>query len=185
MLKRITATVLLLAMFGVVWTSSAEDNATASGNAGGPSVASASQSAMNGGAASMNESSYRDFLGTVQSMYREDFNYSGSVLKNYVNKTISERDAMVATTSIFVLTSQSVALLETNKPPAAYASAYNNTLQALTNLSAFLWNMSKFYETAETNETKKNYYLVRARNNLNESVSYYKMGQEVLMSSKP
>ncbi len=145
MLKRITATVLLLAMLSLAWTSGAVDNATASGNVG--ELGSASQPAMNGGAALMNESSYRSFLGTVQSMYREDFNYSGSVLENYVNKTISERDAMVATSSIFILTSQSVALLETNKPPAAYVSAYNNTFQALINLRAFLWNMSKFYET--------------------------------------
>jgi len=179
MLKRITATVLLLAMLSLVWTSGAVDNATASGNVGESSSASASQPAMNGGAALMNESSYRSFLGTVQSMYREDFNYSGSILENYVNKTISERDAMAATTSIFILTSQSVALLETNKPPAAYASTYNNTFQALINLRAFLWNMSKFYET------RKNFYLVQARTNLNESVSYYKMGQEELASSKP
>lgn len=177
MLKRITATVLLLAMLGLVWTSGAQDNATASGSVG--VSGSASQPVMNAGAASMNESSYRSFLGTVQSMYREDFNYSGNVLENYVNKTISERDAMVATTSIFILTSQSVALLETNKPPETYMSAYNNTFQALVNLRAFLWNMSKFYET------RKNSYLVRARNNLNESVSYYKVGQEELTSSKP
>lgn len=182
MLKRITATVLLLAlaMPGLVWTSGAAvDNATASEDVGVTSSASASQPAMNVGAASMNESSYGNFLDTVQSMYREDFNYSGGVLENYVNKTISERDAMVATTSIFILTSQSVALLETNKPPATYVSAYNNTFQALVNLRAFLWNMSKFYET------RKNSYLVRARNNLNESVSYYKAGQGELTSSKP
>lgn len=177
MLKRITATVLLLAMLGLVWTSNAVDNTTAPGNVRGPALASASQPAVNGGAVLMNESSYRSFLGTVQSMYREDFNYSGRILENYVNKTISERDAMVATTSIFILTSHSVALLEANKPPAAYASTYDNTFQALVNLRAFLWNMSKFYETS------KNSYLVQARKDLNESVSYYKIGREELTSS--
>ncbi len=179
MLTRITAAVLLLAMLCLVPMSGAVDNATASKNGGALELASASLSATNGEIALMNESSYRNFLNTVQSMYKEDFNYSGGVLEDYVNKTISERDAMVATTSIFILTSHSVALLETNKPPAAYASAYNNTFQALINLRAFLWNMSKFYETS------KNVYLVQARKNLNDSVSYYKTGQGELTSSQP
>lgn len=174
MLKGITAAVLLLALLGMVWISDAVDNATASRE---PGLTSASPKSLNGEAVPMNESSYRSFLGMVQAMYREDFNYSGSVLENYVNKTISEKEAMVATTSIFVLTSQSAALLETNKPPNVYASAYNNTLLALTNLRAFLWNMSKFYET------NKGLYLTQARKSLNESVSYYKAGQEGLVNS--
>ncbi len=177
MLTRITAVVLLLAMLCIVGTSGAVDNATVSGNGVALGLTSASPPAANNESASMNESSYRNFLGTVQSMYREDFNYSGGVLENYVNNTISERDAMVATTTIFILTSQSVALLETNKPPAAYTSAYNNTVLALINLRAFLWNMSKFYETS------KNVYLTQARKNLNDSVSYYKIGQGELISS--
>lgn len=174
MLKGITAAVLLLALLGLVWISDAIDNATVSIE---PGLASGSPTSASG-AVLMNESSYRSFLGTVQSMYREDFNYSGSVLENYVNKTISEKDAMVATSSIFILTSHSLALLDINKPPKVYESAYNNTHMAMTNLRSFLWNMSKFYET------NKGYYLTQARKNLNESVSYYKASQEELATSK-
>ncbi len=175
MLKRITAVVLLLALLGLVWISDAVDNATVSR---APGLASGSPTSASVGAASMNESSYGNFLGMVQSMYREDFNYSGSVLENYVNKTISEKEAMVATSSIFILTSHSLSLLDINKPPKIYESAYNNTHLALTNLRSFLWNMSKFYET------NKGSYLIQARRNLNESVSYYKAGQEELATSK-
>lgn len=173
MLKRITAAVLLLALLGLVWISDAVDNATVSREPGP-----ASGSSMSAGPTPMNESSYRNFLGTIQSMYREDFNYSGSVLENYVNKTISEKEAMVATTSIFILTSHSLALLDINKPPKVYESAYNNTRMAMINLNSFLWNMSKFYET------NKGSYLIQARRNLNESVSYYKASQEELATSK-
>jgi hypothetical protein len=175
MLKRITAAVLLLALLGLVWISDAVDNSTTSRE---PGLVSGSPISASGEAVPMNESSYRNFLRTVQSMYREDFNYSGSVLENYVNKTISEKDAMVATTSIFILTSHSLALLDINKPPEVYESAYNNTYMALTNMRSFLWNMSKFYET------NKGSYLIQARKNLNESVSYYKAGQEGLATSK-
>lgn len=170
------AAVLLLALLGLVWISDAVDNATVSRE---PGLASASPQSVSGEAAPMNESSYRNFLRMVQSMYREDFNYSGGILENYVNKTISEKDAMVATTSIFIMTSYSMALLETAKPPEAYESTYNNTHMALISLRAFLWNMSKFYET------NKGSYLTQARKSLNESVSYYKAGQEVLTSTEP
>ncbi len=175
MLKRITAAVLLLALLSLVWISNAVDTAAVSRE---PGLASGSPTSASGGAVPMNESSYRSFLGTVQSMYREDFNYSGSVLENYVNKTISEEEAMVATTSIFLLTSHSLALLDINKPPKIYERAYNNTHMALTNLRSFLWNMSKFYET------NRGSYLIQARKNLNESVSYYKASQEGLSTSK-
>jgi hypothetical protein len=133
---------------------------------------------LSNGTAIMNESSYKSFLIMVQGMYREDFNYSGNILESYVNKTIPGRDAMVATTSIFILTSHSIDLLETNRPPKVYGNTYNNTLLGMVYLRAFLWNMSKFYET------NKNFYLVQARKNLNESVSYYKAGQEELASPK-
>jgi hypothetical protein len=178
MLTKITAAILLLALFGIVWTSDAIDGANASVGIGAPGQAPALQLALNSGALIMNESSYKSFLGMVQGMYREDFNYSGGILENYVNKTISDRDAMVATTSVFILTSHSIALLETNRPPKIYENTYNNTLLGMTYLRAFLWNMSKFYET------NKNFYLVQARKNLNDSVSYYKTGQEELASPK-
>jgi hypothetical protein len=178
MVTRIMAAILLLAIFGIVWTSDAIDGANASVGIGAPGQAPALQPALNSGAAIMNESSYKSFLSMVQGMYREDFNYSGGILENYVNKTISDSDALVATTSIFILTSHSIALLETNKPPKIYENTYNNTLLGMTYLQAFLWNMSKFYET------NKNFYLVQARKNLNDSVSYYKTGQEELTSPK-
>lgn len=176
MLKRILAAVLLLALLGLVWISDAVDNATASAD---PGLALASPRSVSGEAAPMNESSYRNFLSMVQSLYRDDYNYSGRVLENYVNKTISDKDAMVITTSIFTLTSYSIALLETTKPPKAYESAYNNTHLAFINLRVFLWDMSKFYETNRVS------YLPRARESLNESISYYEAGRKGLTSTTP
>jgi hypothetical protein len=178
MLTKITAAILLFALFGIVWTSDAINGANISASMDGLGQPLVSQSNLSGGAVVMNESSYQNFLNMVQGMYREDFNYSGGILENYVNKSISNRDAMVATTSIFMLASHSIALLETNKPPKIYENSYNNTLLGMVYLRAFLWNMSKFYET------NKNFYLVQARKNLNDSVSYYKVGQEALASPK-
>lgn len=176
MLTRITAATLLIAMLGVVWTSDATDGANTSVGIGSSGLALVPQPAMNSVAnTTMNESSYKNFLSMMQSMYKEDFNYSGGILENYVNKTISDKDAMVATTSLFILTSHSVALLEANTPPKIYENTYNNTLSGMIYLRAFLWNMSKFYETS------KNVYLAQARKNLNDSVSYYKIAQEALM----
>jgi len=174
MLTKITAAVLLFALFGIVWTSDAVNGANISAGTGPLGQAPVSHLNLSSGATMMNESSYKNFLNMVQGIYREDFNYSGSILENYVNKTISSRDAMVATTSIFMLTSHSIALLETNRPPKIYENVYNNTLLSMVYLRAFLWNMSKFYET------NKNFYLVQARKNLNDSVLYYKTGQEEL-----
>ncbi len=180
MLTRITAGTLLLAIFGIIWISDGVEGANVTAGTGSTAgQISVSQVGLSSPTAIANESGYGNFLRTVQSMYREDFNYSGGILENYVNKSISDSDAMVATTSIFILTSHSIALLETNTPPKAYENAYNDTLNGMVSLRAFLWNMSKFYET------KKNGYLVQARKNLNESVSYYKTGQEGLASLKP
>ncbi len=182
MLKKIVAGVLVLVLL-VIGTSIAVDSSKVSVNnskALGSASASASVSSpmIRSANTSMNESSYRSFLDGIQSMYREDFNYSGNILEDFVNKSVSSRDALAATTSIYILTSQGVALLEINKPPTTYVDSYNNTLQALLNLRIFLWNMSKFYETG------KNTYLTQARKNLNESVSYYKKGQEELALPK-
>lgn len=179
-MTRITASILSFALLGIVWTSYAIDGFSASGGINGSGL---SQALVSGPgttieATRMNESSYKIFLNMVQGMYREDFNYSGGILENYVNKTISNRDAMEATTSTFILTSHGIALLEANRPPAIYENTYNNTLLGMKYLGAFLWNMAKFYET------NRSQYLVQARSNLNDSVSFYKSGQEGLASFK-
>jgi hypothetical protein len=185
MLTKITAVILLFALFGIVWTSDAIDGTNISTGMNSIEPSSFSQSYLSGGSTVMNESSYKNFLSTVQGMYREDIGYSEHILKNSANKNISDRDAMVAMASVFMLASHSIALLETNEPPKIYAGSYNNTLLGMIYLKAFLWNMSKFYETnGSSSSTNRNFYLVQARMSLNDSVSYYRAGQEALSSSK-
>jgi len=174
MLKIAIISILLLSLAGTAVASNAIGSSGKPADLDGDSNSGLAGEMMPNGENLGNESVYGDFLVMAQAMYVEDYNFSESILKQYVNKTISNRDAMVATTSVFILTSSTSSMLETTEPPAEYAIPYNHTLLALLNLRSFLWNISKLFET------NKSMYLNQSRKNLNDSLEYYKKAHEEL-----
>jgi hypothetical protein len=79
---------------------------------------------------------------------------------------------MVASTSLYVLTSHTLNSINQTQPPKKYATYFNFTIRALENLEEYLWNMGKFYETSKTD------YAITARMNFNTSMYYYEKGRE-------
>lgn len=119
---------------------------------------------------------YGNFLYISLAEYAEDYNFSERILKDYVNKSISSRDALDSSTSTLILTSYTASKVEANRPPELYESAYNNTLLALLNLRLFLWNISKLFETDNQR------YLNGTKISHNQSLEHYKLAYEELSS---
>jgi hypothetical protein len=71
----------------------------------------------NGAAKLDNESISRALLNSTWAQYQEDLNYSSVILAKFLKKNITGRDAMIATTSLFLLTSQTLANLNKLRPP--------------------------------------------------------------------
>jgi hypothetical protein len=103
----------------------------------------------------------------IWAQYLDDLNYSSYILDEFVKNKINGRESMDSTMTLFVMTSQTVDMLDQIKPPAKHAQYHNDTLNALVNLEGYLWNMAKFYET------NRRVYAVQAHDNFNRSMSYY------------
>jgi len=114
-----------------------------------------------------NESIYRNLLNSTWSQYNEDLNYSSIILAEYVKKNITAREAMVATVSLYTLTSKTEDEFHKAKAIYKYKNIHNNTIAALSNLEGYLWNITKFYETDKT------IYAVKARESFNSSLYYF------------
>ncbi|MCX8207675.1 MAG: hypothetical protein N3G75_07560 [Methanothrix sp.] len=116
---------------------------------------------------------YLDMIDLVWGMYLEDLNYSTYLLDEYIAKNISGREAMTATVSLFVFTSQTVEMLAQIQPPSDLANYHNVTIQAVLNLEGYLWNMGRFYET------NRRVYAMQAHDSFNKSMSFYDKGMEI------
>ncbi len=114
-----------------------------------------------------NESIYRNLLNSTWAQYNEDLNYSSNILAEYVKKNITAREAMVATISLYTLTSKTEDEFLKLKAIDKYKNIHNNTIVALSNLEGYLWNITKFYETDKT------IYAVKARESFNSSLYYF------------
>ena len=114
-----------------------------------------------------NESIYRNLLNSTWSQYNEDLNYSSNILAEFVKKNITAREAMVATISLYTLTSKTEDEFRKLKATDKYKNIHNNTIAALSNLEGYLWNITKFYETDKT------IYAVKARESFNSSLYYF------------
>jgi hypothetical protein len=123
-----------------------------------------------------NDSKYLDLMELVRTQYTEDLNYSSYILDEFVKKKIDARAAMTATMTLFILTSETVDMMDQIKPPAKFEEYQNTTQFALINLEGYLWNMVKFYET------NKRVYAVQAHDNFNNSMSYYEKGANFSIS---
>ncbi len=116
------------------------------------------------------ESFYKNLLKQTLGQFNDDLNQSSLILDEFVKKNISNREAMIASTSLYVLTSQTLESFNITKPPKEYSNNYNSTINALTSLKAYFWNIAKFYETSNVA------YAKYARKNFNASLYYYEKG---------
>ena len=114
-----------------------------------------------------NESIYRNLLNSTWDQYNEDINYSSNILTDFVKKNITRREAMVATISLYTLTSKTEDEFYKVNTNDKYKNIHNNTIYALSNLKGYLWNITKFYETDKT------VYAVKARESFNSSLGYF------------
>jgi len=114
-----------------------------------------------------NISIHKDIIIQSLAQYEEDLNFSSHILDEFIKKNITNSDAMVATSSLLGLSSQSRDTIYSMRPTGEYKGNHNDTILALTYLNAFLWDMAKFYETNKIS------YALAARVNYNESLYYY------------
>ncbi len=118
----------------------------------------------------LNDSTYLNLIELIRTQYQEDLNYSSYILDEFVKKKIDARAAMTTTMTLFILTSETVDMVDQIKPPAKFEEYQNTTQLALINLEGYLWNMVKFYET------NRRVYAMQAHDNFNRSMSYYEKG---------
>jgi hypothetical protein len=118
------------------------------------------------GNASLNETQYLNLMELVGIQFNQDLEYSSKILDNFVNKEIISRDAMTSTMALFILTRESVDMLDRITPPRPYMQYHNVSKLALIKLEGYLWNMVKYYETNEKE------YAIQAKSNFNESILY-------------
>lgn len=124
----------------------------------------------------LNDSMYLGLMELVRTQYLEDLNYSSYILDEFVQKKIDAGQAMTSTMTLFILTSETVDMVDQIKSPAKFEE-YKNTIQlALVNLEGYLWNMVKFYET------NRRVYAMQAHDNFNRSMSYHQEGAKLLKS---
>ncbi|MDM7939572.1 MAG: hypothetical protein QUS07_04435 [Methanothrix sp.] len=121
-----------------------------------------------------NSSIYRNILIQALTQYDEDLNSSSYILDEFVKKNISSNDAMIATTSLFILASHTLETIEDAELPLEYAIYHNDMIQALEYLREYLWDLAKFYETNEIS------YALSAKDNFNSSLYYYEKGKSLL-----
>lgn len=118
----------------------------------------------------LNDSTYLDLMELVRTQYQEDLNYSSYILDEFVKKKIDARAAMTTTMTLFILTSETVDMVDQIRPPARFEEYQNTTQLALINLEGYLWNMVKFYET------NRRVYAMQAHDNFNNSMNCYEKG---------
>lgn len=115
---------------------------------------------------SLNETEYLQLMQLIEVQYNEDLEYSSKILDEFVNKGIISREAMTATMTLFILTRETVDMVDRITPPSLYAEYHRIIQLALVNMEGYLWNMVKYYET------NKKEYAMQAQNWFNESIKY-------------
>jgi len=95
----------------------------------------------------MNESDYLNFSNSVWRLYRDDLNYSSSILDDYSKKNLSAREAMTSTISLFQLNYQTTNIASRIVPPAKFKEYHNYLVQSIIMFRSYLIGMSKYYET--------------------------------------
>lgn len=120
----------------------------------------------------MDNKFYYDLMNITWNQYDEDMLCSSEILNDYVNENITNRDAMVLTTTLFVLTSYNLDLISEITPPPECYDYHEYVLSALLYLEEYLYDMVKYYET------DKKSYIVYAKENYDISSQYYDKAAE-------
>ena len=106
----------------------------------------------------------------VRTQYHEDLDYSSYILEDFVKNKTDAREAMTSTMTLFMLTSETVDMVDQITPPDKFTDYQNSTQLALINFEGYLWNMVKFYET------NRRAYAMQAHDNFNQSLSDFQVG---------
>jgi hypothetical protein len=167
MIRKLLVMSLLLSTIGAIGLSEASSVKQIGNGSKGTNVEALQKASQN-----VTDALYLDLLKLTLSQFNDDLNESSFILDEFIRKNISSKDAMVASTSLYVLTSHSLNSINQTQPPKKYATYFNFTIRALENLEEYLWNMGKFYETSKTG------YAITARMNFNTSMYYYEKGRE-------
>ncbi|NPV63161.1 MAG: hypothetical protein HPY61_11140 [Methanotrichaceae archaeon] len=99
------------------------------------------------------EADYLNLSDAVWKQYNEDIAYASAILDQYVNGKISGSEAMMATVSVYTLSSHMYSVINQANPPKKYLNLHYETASAISNLLGYLWNLSKYYETSDKNYT--------------------------------
>lgn len=169
MIRKLLVMSLLMSMIGAIGSSEASDARLTGNNSLETNVGPVQKASQN-----VVDASYKELLQQTLSQFNDDLNQSSLILDEFIRKNISKRDAMVASASLYVLTSHSLDSINQTQPPKKYTTNFDFTIRALENLKDYLWNMGKFYETSKTD------YAINARINFNDSMYYYEKGREGL-----
>jgi hypothetical protein len=98
--------------------------------------------------------------------YTNDLNYSSQVLDEYVNKNISESEAIQSIMAVYLLAGRTESNIAKVEPPTKYSNFHNYTFNAVVNFRLYLWNLAKYMETRYPE------YGVEAQTYLNQSLEY-------------
>ncbi len=118
------------------------------------------------------ESNYLNLSNAVWNMYSEDLIYASQILDEFVKNNISSRNAMMATTSVYILDSITASNVDKVNPPEKFILLHRDTAQAFNYLEGYLWNLAKYYETGAGK------YASIARDSFNSSILFKGKAEE-------
>jgi len=125
---------------------------------------------------SQSELSYLNFSNTVWNMYNEDLRYAGMVLDEFVKEDISSREALMATTSVYILDSITASSVERTSPPEKFLGLHRDTTKAFNYLQGYMVSLAKYYETGNR------FYSSSARDSFNLSIQYKEKADKIRLS---
>lgn len=115
---------------------------------------------------SENKSTYQNEMTMAWSQYTGHSKYSAKTLDEFLKRNISSNEAMYTLTSLYILQSKTINNINLLEPPKEYANYHNNTLNAMTYLREYLWDLAMYCETRD------GYYATQGLENYNESTKF-------------
>lgn len=123
-------------------------------------------SMMNSSASAQEGKNYSQISSAAWFDYNNDLSYSSQVLDDYVNKNISDSEALQSLMAVYLMAGRSEANILSVEPPVEYKNYHNYTYSAVEYFRLYLWNLAKFIETKYTP------YGNEAQNYFNLSLEY-------------
>lgn len=99
----------------------------------------------------------------------EDFNYVNGIMQDFSTGNITAREAMTATTSIMVLTDQTLDIVQSVQPSDQYTDCYTSTMNSLVWLMNYERYMAKYFQTDESS------YGLQGWESYNQTIYYYNL----------